>query len=79
MPELADGWIALDCHVDQLAAPFLDPADINGKDQVAVFVEFARPARRLTQRQGADRLDQRVTIIDLDSGTASGRITLGNA
>src|SRR6185437_11351228 len=73
VPELADVGIALDRHVRELAVPFLDPTDIDREDQIAIFVELDRSARRFAQRYGTDRLDQRIAIVNL----AAGRLECG--
>src|SRR6185312_5496663 len=73
-PELADLAIGLHRLVDHLAAVLVDAANVDVDDDVAVIVERDRPARRLCERDGADRLHKGVRIVRLAPGLGERRL-----
>src|SRR5215831_8093452 len=67
-PELADVAIGLDDDVDQLVTFSLAAADEDVADDIAEMVEMESTARRVGQRDGPQRLDERFFVV----GTATG-------
>src|SRR6516162_10953411 len=67
-PELADIVVSLDRRIDELAVLALAAADVKATDDVAEMVEMERPARRVGQRHGAQRLDECVLVVGLAAG-----------
>src|SRR5262245_39450932 len=63
--ELADVLIGLHHGIHVAAAFFLDPADVDVADHVAVLVEPHWPTRGVLDLVFAQRLDQRVFVFDL--------------
>src|ERR1051326_6148207 len=57
VPELTDVRITLDRRIDELAALFLDLANIHSESQIAVIVKSDRAARGLGNRHPPDRGD----------------------
>src|SRR5262245_57663513 len=63
-PELADVGIGLHHRVHVAAILFLDPADVDVADHVAVFVKPHWAARSILDLVLAQRLDQRLLVLD---------------
>src|SRR5437867_11451612 len=64
-PELAHVRIGLDRRVGELVPLPLAAADVEVADDVAEVVEAERSARRVGERDGAQRLDQRLLVVGL--------------
>src|SRR5215471_20413306 len=64
-PELAHILVGLDRRVDELVALSLAAPDVEGADDVAQVVEVERTARRIGERDGAQRLDERIAVVGL--------------
>src|SRR5262245_24650669 len=64
-PELAHVRIGLDRRVDELVALALGAAYVEAADDVAEVIEMERPARRVGERYGAQRLDERILVVGL--------------
>src|SRR6185312_3810260 len=64
-PELADLGIAVDDGVDETAVLFLDLADVDREDRIAVLVERHRAERRFLELDRAQRLHEGRLVLDL--------------
>src|SRR5215470_13690945 len=64
-PELADVGIGLHHGIDVATVFLLDPPDVDVADDIAVFVEPHWAARSICDLVLAQRLDQRLLVLDL--------------
>src|SRR5262245_20584780 len=73
-PELAHVLVRLDRGVDELVALPLAAADVERADDVAEMVEAERAARRIGERYGPQRLDERILVLGLAAGLLEGSL-----
>src|SRR5262249_48327233 len=66
-PELTHVLVGLDRRVDELVALLVAPPDVEVPDHVAEVVEAERPARRIGERDAAERLDEHVLVLGLSA------------
>src|SRR6266478_2095130 len=64
-PELAHFGIGLDRGVDELVALLLAPPDVEGSDHVPEVIEGEGPARRVGERDAAERAVECLAVVGL--------------